>query len=37
LIHLATSIPYLAKGFSLFSIHHYSTYSDLHTSIDLPS
>nr|YP_052791.1 hypothetical protein OrniCp118 [Oryza sativa f. spontanea]YP_052841.1 hypothetical protein OrniCp116 [Oryza sativa f. spontanea]BAD26820.1 unnamed protein product [Oryza sativa f. spontanea]BAD26871.1 unnamed protein product [Oryza sativa f. spontanea] len=35
LIHLATSAPYPAKGFSLFSIHHYSIYSDLHTSIEI--
>ena len=35
LIHLATSAPYPAKGFSLFSIHYYSIYSDLHTSIEI--
>ena len=35
LIHLATSAPYPAKGFSLFSTHHYSIYSDLHTSIEI--
>src|SRR6266508_2855544 len=35
LIHLATSAPYPAKGFSPFSIHHYSIYSDLHTSIEI--
>lgn len=35
LIHLATSAPYLAKGFSLFSIHHYCIYSYLHTSIEI--
>jgi hypothetical protein len=27
--------PYPAKGFSLFSIHYYSIYSDLHTLISL--
>ncbi|KAF8735847.1 hypothetical protein HU200_014419 [Digitaria exilis] len=27
----ATSAPYPAKGFSLFSIHHYCFYSDLDT------
>jgi hypothetical protein len=31
LIHLAISAPYPAKGFSLFSIHYYSIYSDIHT------
>ena len=35
LIHLATSAPYPAKGFSLFSIHYYSIYSDLRTSIEI--
>jgi hypothetical protein len=31
LIHLPTSASYPAKGFSLFSIHYYSIYSDIHT------
>ncbi|KAG0517475.1 hypothetical protein BDA96_09G092100 [Sorghum bicolor] len=28
LIYLATSAPYPAQGFSLFSIHYYSIHSD---------
>ncbi|KAF7088382.1 LOW QUALITY PROTEIN: hypothetical protein CFC21_091499 [Triticum aestivum] len=35
LIHLATSAPYPAKGFFLFSIDNYSIYSDLRTSIEI--
>ncbi|KAF7048877.1 LOW QUALITY PROTEIN: hypothetical protein CFC21_057536 [Triticum aestivum] len=35
LIHLATSAPYQAKGFFLFSIDHYSINSDLCTSIEI--
>ncbi|RCV34602.1 hypothetical protein SETIT_7G172000v2 [Setaria italica] len=31
----AISASYPAKGFSLFSIHHYSIYFDLHTSIEI--
>uniref|UniRef100_A0A3B6RFG5 Uncharacterized protein n=1 Tax=Triticum aestivum TaxID=4565 RepID=A0A3B6RFG5_WHEAT len=35
LIHLATSAPYPAEGFFLFSIIHYSIYSNLRTLIEI--